>query len=46
MIEAQVVGFDHNIAYLMPVRQLGDYLPVPKSYRLMVIARLIWAAIG
>ncbi|MGR5363546.1 flagellar protein export ATPase FliI [Vibrio mediterranei] len=23
MIEAQVVGFDHNIAYLMPVRQLG-----------------------
>ncbi|MBP2701399.1 flagellar protein export ATPase FliI [Photobacterium lucens] len=22
-IEAQVVGFDHNIAYLMPVRQLG-----------------------
>jgi flagellum-specific ATP synthase len=23
MIEAQVVGFDHNIAYLMPVRRLG-----------------------
>ncbi|MCY9854587.1 flagellar protein export ATPase FliI [Vibrio mediterranei] len=23
MIEAQVVGFDHNIAYLMPIRQLG-----------------------
>ena len=23
MIEAQVVGFDHSIAYLMPIRQLG-----------------------
>jgi flagellum-specific ATP synthase len=23
MIEAQVVGFDHNIAYLMPIRHLG-----------------------
>ncbi|WP_165312872.1 flagellar protein export ATPase FliI [Vibrio ziniensis] len=23
MIEAQVVGFDHNIAYLMPIRRLG-----------------------
>lgn len=23
MIEAQVVGFDHNVAYLMPIRRLG-----------------------
>lgn len=23
MIEAQVVGFDHHVAYLMPIRQLG-----------------------
>ncbi|CZF86021.1 flagellar protein export ATPase FliI [Grimontia marina] len=23
MIEAQVVGFDHNVAYLMPLRRLG-----------------------
>lgn len=23
MIEAQVVGFDHTIAYLMPIRRLG-----------------------
>lgn len=23
MIEAQVVGFDHTVAYLMPIRQLG-----------------------
>ncbi|MEF1337028.1 flagellum-specific ATP synthase FliI, partial [Vibrio rotiferianus] len=23
MIEAQVVGFDHTVAYLMPIRRLG-----------------------
>ncbi len=46
MIEAQVVGFDHNVAYLMPIRRLGGLFAGQKWCRWKATARCSSAANG
>lgn len=39
MIEAQVVGFDHTVAYLMPIRRLGGLFAGAKVIPLTATVR-------